>query len=543
MSSPPAGSPSSHYDAVIIGSGAAGLTCATRLAQAGVRTLLAEKNDWVGGYSHGFAQDGFYWDHGGHIFLAYRLGAQARKIFQRLRLAERVQMVPLKYEYRCIFPDESLAVPADITEAADAMAARFPAERDGIAKVLLTMEGLIDQVDQFVPAFRFAEKPGERRFLDPVFEAFARPRLGAFGARLARTFGLPGASLLKYQSRTMKELLDEHLKDPRLKAYFSMLSAGIGFGPASLSAVLAGVFFIHALRTMWMPKGGFGALADGLAGLFQESGGTLMTNCPVGRILVERGRAAGIETADGRRFSADCVVSACDARTTFLKMLEPQHVPASLRDTMAKMALSPSIFQVHLGLDMDIVPLRDQVKRLNFFYPSSDIDQAMVNFEQGNVDDAAFFLYVATYHQPEMAPPGKHSVKLEAYTRLDARGIDWERDKDRLADVFIRRSEALIPGMSRHIISKHLRTPADLRRDTGNSEGAYAGWAFSPALISYARPRQRTKVPGLYLAGHWATPTAGVPWVMLSGYNTAGMVMTDKVLRPKLAGRPQPPQA
>ena len=70
------------YDAIVIGSGAAGLTCATRLAQAGVKVALLEKNEWIGGYSHGFSQDGFYWDHGGHIFLAYRLGAQARECRQ-----------------------------------------------------------------------------------------------------------------------------------------------------------------------------------------------------------------------------------------------------------------------------------------------------------------------------------------------------------------------------------------------------------------------------------------------------------------------------
>jgi phytoene desaturase len=541
MTAQPAG-PAPHYDAIVIGSGAAGLTCATRLAQAGVRTLVLEKNDWLGGYSHGFAQDGFYWDHGGHIFLAYRLGAQARKIFRHLRLDERVEMVPLRYEYRCIFPDESLSLPADVTEAADALSARFPAERDAITRVLLTLEDLIDQAEKLAPAFRVAEKPGERRFLDPFFEMFQRPRLGNMAAGLARALGLPGASLLKYQSRTMKDLLDEHLKDPLLKAYFSMLSAGIGLGPATLSVLAVGMFFIHGLRTMWMPKGGFGKLAEGLAGLFQEAGGTLLTSCPAGRILVEHGRAAGVEAADGRRFSADCVVSACDARTTYLKMLDPQYVPASLREQLPKMGLSPSIFQVHLGLDMDLVPMRDKIKRLNFFYPSGDIDRAMNNFPEGNVEEAAFFLYVATFHQPEMAPPGKHSVKLEAYTRLDARGIDWDRDKERIADVFIRRSEALIPGMSRHIVSRHLRTPADLLRDTGNAEGAYAGWSFTPELISYARPNQRTKVPGLYLAGQWTRPTAGVPWVMLSGFNTAGMVITDKVLRRKLAGRPRPGQ-
>jgi phytoene dehydrogenase-like protein len=523
-----------HYDVVVIGSGAAGLTTATRLSKAGLKTILLEKNDWLGGYSHGFSKDGFYWDHGGHIFLAYRLGAQAREVFQRLKLDQIVEMVPDKHDYRCIFPDESLSIMADITEAGDVFAQRFPEERDGIAKVLLTMESLIDEVDMFVPSFRVAVKPGQRGILDPIKEQFQRPRLSSAVSPLLRGTHAPGGNLTKYQSKTLTDLLDEHLKSPRLKGYFSMLSAGIGAPPGKLSAVIAGVFFIHALRTQWMPMGGFGKLGEALAGMIQEAGGEIATGAKAVKIRMRDGRVAGVETADGRYYSANAVVSACDARTTFLDMLEPNYVPATLREKLPRMDLSPSIFQVHLGVDMDLEPYRQDIKRLNFIYPYDDIDKAMANFPNGNVEEAAYFLYVATFHQPEMAPPGMHSLKLEAYTRLNAKGIDWERDKEEIAKVFIRRSEKIIPNLSQHIVTQALRTPADLHNDTGNSEGAFAGWAFTPELLSRERPSQRTPVPGLYLAGHWTTPTAGVPWVMVSGFNTAGMVISD--LRRKQGG-------
>jgi prolycopene isomerase len=527
-----------HYQTVVIGSGAAGLTCALRLSQAGQRVLLLEKNDWLGGYSHGFAKDGFYWDHGGHIFLAYRLGAQAREVFQRLGLNERVRMVPDKHDYRCIFPDESLAIPADISEAADIFSSRFPEERDGIAKVLLIMESLIEEVDTFVPAFRVERTPGKRHPLDPLKQQFQRPKLASSFSPLLRATKFPGGNLTKYQSWTLTQLLDEHLKDPRLKAYFSQLSAGIGAAPGKLSAVIAGVFFIHALRTQWMPEGGFGKLGEALAEMVQEAGGTILTNAEVTKIEVLDGKAGAVQTSDGRRFTADAVVSACDARATYLKMLGPGHVPAKLRERLPKMDLSPSIFQVHLGVDMDLEPYRHDIKRLNFIYPYDDIDRAMANFPNGNVEEAAFFLYVATFHQPEMAPPGKHSLKLEAYTTLASKSVDWERDKEEIAKVFIRRAEQVIPNLGQHIVTQALRTPADLLRDTGNAEGAFAGWAFTPELLSRERPQQRSPVPGLYLAGHWTTPTAGVPWVMLSGYNTAGMVLADRKRRRSSAKRP-----
>jgi prolycopene isomerase len=520
-----------HYDAIVFGSGAGGLTCAATLAQHGLRTMLAEKQPYYGGYAHGFGKDGFYWDHGGHIFLAYRLGKQAREVFQRLKLDERVEMVPDQHDYRCIFPGESMEMPAEMSAAADIMAQRFPAERDGIARVFMTMERMIDEVDLLVPSFRVASKPGERKLIDPVLEQFQRPRLGNLASPFARTVRMPGQTLLKYQNRTFNQLLDEHLSDPLLKAYFSMLCVGIAAAPAELSAVIAGVFFTHALRTMWMPRGGFGKLAEALAEMFEEAGGTIETGAEVTRVLVERGRAAGIETADGRTFTADAVVCASDAKRLFLELLPPDVVPSGLRERLPGMKTTPAFFQVQLGIDMDLEPYRKDIKRLNFIYPYPEIDRAMANFPNGNVEEAAYYLYVATFHQPEMAPPGQHSLKLECPTRLDSKGIDWERDKESIADTFIRRTEAIIPNLSKHVVVKEIRTPLDLQRDTGNSEGAFAGWAFTPELLSRGRPKQRTPVPGLYQAGHWTTPTAGVPWVMLSGYNTAGMVYADLASR------------
>ena len=175
------------YDAIVFGSGAGGLTCATTLAQHGLRTMLAEKNPWYGGYAHGFGKDGFYWDHGGHIFLAYRLGKQAREVFQRLKLDERVEMVADQHDYRCVFPDESMELPAEMSAAADVMAQRFPKERDGIARLFLTMERMIDEVDVFVPAFRVAGPPGRaqvgRSTLRAVPAAAARSRRGEAGGR------------------------------------------------------------------------------------------------------------------------------------------------------------------------------------------------------------------------------------------------------------------------------------------------------------------------------------------------------------------------
>src|SRR5260370_19404609 len=109
-------------------------------------------------------------------------------------------MVPDPQDYRCIFPDESTAIPAEMTTAGDILAQKFPEERDGIARVLLIMESLIDEADRFVPAFRVAQRPGDRRLLDPVMEQFQRRRFGAVAGRIAARVGAYVTMLIPYQS-------------------------------------------------------------------------------------------------------------------------------------------------------------------------------------------------------------------------------------------------------------------------------------------------------------------------------------------------------
>ncbi len=520
-----------HYDAIVYGSGAAGLTCALTLAQQGAKVALLEKNAHVGGYAHGDGEQGFYWDHGGHILLAYRLGMQPREVFERLGISRRIPMVPDRQDFQCIFPDQRMELPADLTVAAEVLGDRFPHERRGIAAVFLAMEQMVVDLDKVVPSFRVADRPGRGKAIDRLLVQFQRPWLSDALNPIAQKLHFPGHTLLKYQNKTLTELLDEHMTDPLAKAYVSQLCVGIGTPPGRLSAAIAGVFLTHALRTMWMPQGGFGALAEMLRTMYLEAGGVVVTEAEVKKVTIRGGRARGVETKDGRRFTASAVVCASDARRLYLEQLPKAVVPATLRQRLPLLPTTPSFFQVQLGIDLDLTPYRDQIKRLNFIYDGHDLDEALAQFPAGNVEKAAYYLYVATFHQPDLAPPGMHSIKLECPTTLVSGDIDWERDKEWIADEFIRRTEAVIPNLREHIVVRRVRTPLDMVRDTGNSDGAFAGWALVPQMLSKQRPPQRTVVPGLYAAGQWTTPNAGLPWVMVSGYNTAGMVLRDTMGR------------
>ena len=95
---------------------------------------------------------------------------------------------------------------------------------------------------------------------------------------------------------------------------------------------------------------------------------------------------------------------------------------------------------------------------------------------------------------------------------------EYDEFKKQYADSLIRRADAVVPGLSSHVVDIAVATPVSYRSCTGNDEGAVYGWR---------RPRMwRQKVPythGLYIAGHWTYPGPGVLKTMMSGKTPAGL--------------------
>jgi phytoene dehydrogenase-like protein len=271
-------------------------------------------------------------------------------------------------------------------------------------------------------------------------------------------------------------------------------------------------------------------LADVLAAKFVERGGTLRLRAPVDKILTAEGAAVGVESG-GRRFEADIVISACDYKSTFLKLLDdPATVPPAQLEKIRKAEVSEGMFTIYLGLGWTNAELE---KRLRAYSLSSSPLAHDLDFDDpGDADHfrkCGLSLHSLSLINPDLAPKGKSSLMIQAMCPHHWQG-DWHRaDREaytalteRVKFDLIGRAEALVPGLRAAIEYQDAATPLTYERFTGNTEGATSAWSWNPRKKFYeggmTKMTVATPVRNLLIGSCWMGQIGGIPNAIAAAY-------------------------
>ncbi|MEV8509003.1 NAD(P)/FAD-dependent oxidoreductase [Actinoplanes sp. NPDC051475] len=503
------------WDAIVIGSGLGGLTCAAYLTAAGKRTLVLEQNQVAGGCSQVFRRKGnrYEFDVGMHYIGECHPGGRMTAALRGLGLEDRIEFRPLDRDGHStlVFPGLTFRVPSDWDTYLARLIEAFPDQRRGLRLCI----GILRRIGA---ELRTAELP--KRSVRSLLR-FARkaPTLATVGQLpLNRLFAFCRLS-------------------PLARAVIVGESGDYGAPPSRTSVALHGGFLDHYLTGgAWYPRGGGQVVPAHLIDVIQSHGGRVRTKARVTRILIENGAAVGVQLDDDETIMAPIVVSGADLKRTYLDLVGREHLSPATVARVERYRMALPLFSVYLGLDID---LADRMPNSTYWcYPDTDVEGAYRAAYEGRIpDEMPIFLTSATTKDPgnpHAAPPGHSTLEVMC---LVPQGVFWpggdaySRDpeylalKESLTERLIDRAGTVIPDLRRHIVWQEASSPVTHERFTLSSLGSCYGIEMAADQIGPRRPGPRTEVPGLWLTGASTVWGNGIVGAVSSGLGVAGAIL------------------
>ena len=493
---------------MVVGAGLGGLAAAARLSALGHRVTVLERGRQVGGKLGWFTRDGHAFDTGPSLVT---LPEVYRDLFAATgsRLEDAVDLVRLDPAVGYRFADGTrLTVPGRPEAVA---AALDDALGDGAGRQWSAL------LDRAAAMWRISEGPFLRT-----------PLAGA--TTLARLARRPGDVTTVAPWQSLRGLGRALLPHPHLRTMLDRYATYSGSDPRRAPAVLATVPYAEQAFGSWYVRGGLHRLGLAVLDRALAHGAELRTGSTVRRVLLEAGRAAGVELADGERLRADVVVSGVDATALHTDLLPDAPGTRRVRRDLRRATPSLSGFVLLLAL-------RGRTPGLGHhtvLFPEDYDAEFDAVFGTGRSAGAPRpvadpTVYVSAPDDPALVPDADSEswfVLVNAPRHDPSHGVDWDAPglaasyADRVLEVMARRGL----DVRARLRWREVRTPADLARATGSVGGSIYGTSSNGSRAAFLRPANASRVPGLFLTGGSAHPGGGLPLVGLSAEIVAGLI-------------------
>jgi phytoene desaturase len=479
---------------VVVGAGMGGLAVAARLAAQGHEVHIVEQLDTYGGKVQRYERDGFVFDTGPSLLTlpaVYRdlfLKTATRKRDARLEDNVDLQGLGTAFAYRW----------------ADSTRAELPGA--GVNKVCQALGDSLggSAADQWASFSRRAADIWEASRVDFLERPLTRRDLLRYSRRL-------GDLRTVSPWRSLRGLGRQYLSDPRLSTLLDRYATYSGSDPRRAPAALATIPYVEQTFGAWHIGGGMRELARALHERCEQRGVSVSFSCDVTRIVVDSGRAAGVELADGRLLKADVVVSDADASTVYGSLLD---APRGREPARALRRATPSFSGFVMLLAVD--GRTPGVRHHNVWFPEDYDAEFDALFGGRAVDDPT--IYACVPDDPAMRPHDDSEswfVLVNAPRHDPAHGVDWTDPslvltyRERVLDVLAERGVDLRPRLR----WSEVVTPAQLGDRYRSPGGSIYGTSSNGARSAFLRPANRSPVPGLFLVGGSAHPGGGLPLV------------------------------
>ena len=470
---------------LVVGAGLGGLSTALRLAGAGRKVTILERESFPGGRCGILNKGGYAFDTGPTVLTMPSLIDDALSCVGE-KLSDWLELMPLNPLYRAFYADGSqLDVHAD-TERME----------DEIARVISKEEalGYRRYVDFVTKLYKYEFKDFIDRNIDTPFDLLT--------PNLARLIALGGF-------RRLAPKVSQFLKDPRTQRVYSFQAMYAGVSPQQALAIYAVIAYMDSVNGVFFPKGGMNALPRALAGAAQKHGVEIRYNQNVVRLEKSSGRVKAAITDTGERFECDAIVLNPDLPVAYTDLLDKN--PLSIR----RLRYSPSCAVLLVGSTRSY----SHIAHHNIHFGESWdgvftelIDKKML------MSDPSILVTVPSKDDPSLAPAGRSSYYILFPTPNLSANIDWRTEKNRYRDHMIATLHKRgYQGFADSIEVEEMTTPLEWE-----AMGMRAGAPFASAHTFFQtgpfRPRNLAQgFENVVFVGSGTQPGVGVPMVLISG--------------------------
>jgi phytoene dehydrogenase-like protein len=526
------------YDIIIIGAGHNGLVAAYYLARAGLKTLVLERREIVGGgsvteeFHHGFRCSTLAGSPGPLLPQIIKDFQLERRGVEFITPTARVWAPTANGNSICIYEDTQRTA-EELRKTNSSDAERYPEFITTFARIGGALAPLLTMTPPDVDDLSAGELW----------------QLGRLGWAIRGLGKKDEYRLLRYGPMAVADLAAEWFETEGLRALVAARGISGAFaGPWSagtsasvlLQAANGGNPFAPATAVI----GGMGALANALAQAATEAGAEIRTGAEAVKVQVKDGRAAGVVLTHGEEVPAWTTLSSHDPGITVLELIDPGELEPSYRNHMQNYRAHGTVAKVQLALSAlpEFIGLTENCAKEKLsgrIHIGSEIDYLERAFDAAKYGDISPQPYldirIPSLNDPTLAPVGSQVMSIHAqFAPYDLKDGDWNSRREELGDIVVNTLSHYAPNVRELIVGRQVITPLDLEQTYGLRRGhIHHGeqsldqfFAFRP-LIGWAQ--YRTPIKGLYLCSAGTHPGGGITGA--PGANAAREIIKDHKLR------------
>ena len=528
------------YDAVLIGGGHNGLTCAGYLAMAGLKVVVLERRHIVGGaavteeFHPGFRNS----------VAAYTVSLLNPKVIADLRLAEHGLRIVERQIANFLPLDDRRYLKVGGGRTREEVAKFSARDAERLEAYQARLEAIADVLRALV-----LETPPNAVEGHPFAAISELIKSGRIANRL-RHLGLDlQRELLDLFTNSAGDYLDHWFESAPIKAAYGF-DGIVGnyaspYSPGSAYVLLHHCFGeVNGKKGVWGHAiGGMGAITQAMAKSAASSGAEVRVDAAVREVIVEKGRAVGVVTENGEAIRARAVISNLNPKLLYGALIDRAALPAAFAERIEKWRCGSGTFRMNVALselpDFTCLPGRD----LDEHHTAGIIMAPSLAYMERAYFDARTFgwskkpiveMVISSTLDDTLAPKGQHVASLfcQHVAPELPDGSSWDDHRETVADLMIETVDAHAPNFKASVLGRQIFSPLDLERTFGLVGGDIFHGALDLGQMFSARPMlghadYRGPIPGLYMCGSGTHPGGGVTGA--PGHNAARAVIEDLV--------------